>query len=99
MHATSLSPELDVARSLDARLVAARKAQRGAEYCLAILLAELADTSGHRLLGYASIEQYAMARVHATIVIPPVAAPGAEQMNAAHAALAACSARHSQKSS
>ncbi len=66
MHATRPSPELDLARSLDARLVAARKVQRGAEHRLAILLAELADTGGHRLLGYASIEQYAMAALELT---------------------------------
>ncbi len=63
---TFLSPELDVARSLDVRLVAARKVQRGAEHRLAILLAELADTAGFRLLGYASIEQYAMAALELT---------------------------------
>ncbi len=66
MHATALSPELDLARSLDERLVAAPKAQRGAEHRLAILLAERADTAGHRLLGYASIEQYAMTALELT---------------------------------
>ncbi len=66
MRATSLSPELDLARSLDERLVAARKVQRGAEHRLAILLAELADTGRFRLLGYASIEQYAMVALELT---------------------------------
>ncbi len=66
MHATSLSAELHIARSLDEQLVAARKVQRGAEHRLAVLLAEVADTGGFRLLGYASIEQYAMAALELT---------------------------------
>ena len=66
MHATFRSPELDLARSLDERLVAARKVQRGAEHRLALLLAELADTGGFRVLGYASIEQYPTAALELT---------------------------------
>ncbi len=66
MNATPATPELLFARSLDERLVAARKVQRGADHRLAILLAELADAGGFRLLGYASIEQYAVAALELT---------------------------------
>lgn len=50
---------LDQARDLDSRLVAARRAERGAQHRLAVLLAEMADGSFFRLLGYTSIERYA----------------------------------------
>ena len=52
-------PELAAARALDHELVAARKAERGAQHRLATLLAEMADTGFFRILGYTSVEQYA----------------------------------------
>lgn len=54
-----LEPRLAEARALDARLVAARRAQRAAEHELALLLAELAEGELYRVLGYISLENYA----------------------------------------
>ena len=57
-HTEQPGDALAAARSLDQRLVVARRTQRGAEHQLAVLLAEM-GLGGFRALGYASIHQYA----------------------------------------
>lgn len=66
MHDFAPADELPLAQSLDQRLMAARKAQRGAEHRLAVLLAEFADGGFFRVLGYASLGQYAMGALELT---------------------------------
>ena len=51
--------DLQLARSLNERLVAARTAERGAVHRLAVLLWEMADRALYRVLGYTSIHRYA----------------------------------------
>ena len=60
-HRVELDPKLRLAeaRALDARIVAARSAQRAAEHQLALLLAEMAEGKLYRVLGYISLENYA----------------------------------------
>jgi len=50
---------LEIARSLSDRLVAARAAHRRAEHTLAVLLADLVAGQHFRPLGYVSVEDYA----------------------------------------
>jgi hypothetical protein len=59
-------PRLARARALDARLVAARRAQRAAEHQLALLLAEMAEGELYRVLGYISLENYAFVALELT---------------------------------
>ena len=65
-NANRTGPCLLHARHLDAQLCAARQAHRIAEHRLATLLTEMAAGGGFRLLGYASVEQYAAAGLELT---------------------------------
>ena len=50
---------LAAARELHRQLVSVRRAERGLQHRLAVLLSEMADGGFFRLLGYTSVEQYA----------------------------------------
>lgn len=54
-----MTPELALARSLNAEIVAARRTQRGAEHRLALLLARMGTEKLFRPLGYTSLAAYA----------------------------------------